>query len=305
MRRTASSRPGRSLDGAFPRPPASATPRRRIEFLADAGVRVTWTSSRPGCGISGRRDARRQRPRTAWAAFLAGPVPEERYEGPEAEIERYDADGRNRVPAAPSRSADINRTQNARLLHSFLVVAEHLRVPPGGRVLDLGGGSAWVSELLAQARLPPDYARRVARAPDASGRRRFAREGLTPRFTVGDMTRLPVATGSMDAVVVMDALHHVPDVPAVFREAFRVLADGRTVRAGRARRRALRNREVARRDARARRAGARDSSLRGRSTTAAPRGSSDIGVVPHYVPRSSMTPEDVQAGDDVSCGSSG
>jgi hypothetical protein len=40
------------------------------------------------------------------------------------------------------------------------------------------------------------------------------------------MTALPVAAGSMSAVIVVDALHHVPDVPAVFREAFRVLDTG-------------------------------------------------------------------------------
>ena len=40
------------------------------------------------------------------------------------------------------------------------------------------------------------------------------------------MTRLPIASESVDAAIVMDALHHVPDVPAVFREAFRVLVPG-------------------------------------------------------------------------------
>ena len=40
-----------------------------------------------------------------------------------------------------------------------------------------------------------------------------------------DMTALPFAAGAFDAVVVIDALHHVPDVPAVFREAHRVLVE--------------------------------------------------------------------------------
>jgi len=40
------------------------------------------------------------------------------------------------------------------------------------------------------------------------------------------MTALPIASGSMSAAVVIDALHHVPDVPAVFREVFRTLEDG-------------------------------------------------------------------------------
>jgi hypothetical protein len=58
------------------------------------------------------------------------------------------------------------------------------------------------------------------------GRRRFARGGLTPRFVGGDMTCLPVASGSMTAAIVIDALHHVPDVQSVFKEVFRVLEDG-------------------------------------------------------------------------------
>src|SRR6185436_5827407 len=119
----------------------------------------------------------------------------------------------------------INRTQNARLLHSFLVVAEQLRVPPGGRILDLGAGPAWVSELLAKLGYRP-IALDLSHALLTLGKRRFEREDLTPRFTVGDMTNLPIVTGSVDAVVVIDALHHVPGVAAVFRDAYRVLAVG-------------------------------------------------------------------------------
>ena len=40
------------------------------------------------------------------------------------------------------------------------------------------------------------------------------------------MTALPFADGSVEGVVVIDALHHVPDVPGVFREAYRVLGPG-------------------------------------------------------------------------------
>jgi hypothetical protein len=40
------------------------------------------------------------------------------------------------------------------------------------------------------------------------------------------MSMLPLASGSMSAAVVLDALHHVPNVEEVFREVFRVLEDG-------------------------------------------------------------------------------
>src|SRR4029078_7119008 len=83
----------------------------------------------------------------------------------------------------------------------------------------------WVSELLTQFGFRP-FTLDLSSALLGIGRQRFAQKGLVSRFIAGDMTRLPVATCSMDAVLVMDALHHVPDVPAVFREAFRVLVDG-------------------------------------------------------------------------------
>jgi ubiquinone/menaquinone biosynthesis C-methylase UbiE len=159
-----------------------------------------------------------------WASFLAGPLPENTYRGPDAEIQRYDAEGETEYLLTKPFS-HINHAQNVRLLHSFLVVAEHLRVPPGGRILDLGGGSGWVSELLTRLGFRP-FTLDLSSSLLSIGTRRFARASLMPRFLVGDMMRLPVATGSMDAVVVLDALHHVPDVRAVFLEAFRVLVIG-------------------------------------------------------------------------------
>ncbi|MET0551592.1 MAG: methyltransferase domain-containing protein [Vicinamibacteria bacterium] len=160
----------------------------------------------------------------AWARFLAGEARVPERDSREAEQLRYAQEKDNHYnftkPFTPG-----HRDQNIRLLHSFLVVAEHLRVPRGGRVLDLGGGAAWVSELLAKLGYRPftlDLALPLLRV----GRDRFYREHLTARFTAADMTALPFAAGSFDAVVVIDALHHVPDVPAVFREAHRVLAEG-------------------------------------------------------------------------------
>ena len=119
----------------------------------------------------------------------------------------------------------INRAQNTRLLHTFAAICEHVRAPARARILDLGGGSAWVSELLAKLGYTP-VTLDVSSALLSVGKQRFSRECLLPRFVAGDMTALPIASGSMSAVVVIDALHHAPDVPAVFREAFRVLDTG-------------------------------------------------------------------------------
>jgi SAM-dependent methyltransferase len=119
----------------------------------------------------------------------------------------------------------VNRDQNVRLVRAFLTVAESMRVPQEGLVLDLGGGAAWVSDLLAKLGYRP-ITLDIAPALLRIGRDRFTRENLRFRPVSGDMTALPIRAGSVDAVVVIDALHHVPDVPAVFREAYRVLGQG-------------------------------------------------------------------------------
>jgi ubiquinone/menaquinone biosynthesis C-methylase UbiE len=160
----------------------------------------------------------------AWGAFLAGTAARGDSRGLQAEIDRYDAEGDTEYVLAKPFSP-INRAQNTRLLHTFGAICEHLRAPVGARVLDLGGGSAWVSELLARLGYTP-VTLDVSSALLSVGRLRMSRQGLTPRLVAGDMTRLPLASSSMSAVIVTDALHHVPDVPAVFREAFRVLETG-------------------------------------------------------------------------------
>jgi len=45
-------------------------------------------------------------------------------------------------------------------------------------------------------------------------------------FVQGDATRLPLADGSFDSVVILGGIHHVPDRPALFAEAFRILRPG-------------------------------------------------------------------------------
>jgi SAM-dependent methyltransferase len=159
-----------------------------------------------------------------WAELLAGPAPEPPAHDLEAEVRRHTAADEVKYnitkPFAPG-----HRDQNTRLLHSFLVLAEQLDAPVGSWILDLGGGAGWVSELLAKLGYRPvtvDIAPALLRIAGD----RFARERLTSRIVNADMTALPFEDGSVDGVVVIDALHHVPDVPAVFREAYRVLGPG-------------------------------------------------------------------------------
>jgi ubiquinone/menaquinone biosynthesis C-methylase UbiE len=160
----------------------------------------------------------------AWARYLAGELRREPADARQAEILRY-AQAKETHYNFTKPFTRIDRAQNIRHLLAFLTVAENLRVPQDGRILDLGGGAGWVSELLAKFGYRP-ITLDISTALIRVGCDRFRRENLPARFTAGDMTALPIRTGSMDAVVVVDALHHVPDVPAVFREAYRVLAPG-------------------------------------------------------------------------------
>ena len=55
---------------------------------------------------------------------------------------------------------------------------------------------------------------------------RFARERSGAQCVAADATRLPFADGSVDAVLIRDLLHHLPDRAAALAEAARVLAPG-------------------------------------------------------------------------------
>lgn len=88
---------------------------------------------------------------------------------------------------------------------------------PIERLLDVAGGTG---RAIASVRGPE---RVIA---DASGGmlRRAGRRGIAG--VRADARRLPLPDGAVDAALLVDALHHVPDRPAVLREAHRVIAPG-------------------------------------------------------------------------------
>jgi SAM-dependent methyltransferase len=213
------------LDGAVTAPPSVGDLSLSVDVLtALASAHLSVLDNWRRLSHPDPRDRPERADAAAWGSFLAGPADAGHSRGLQAEIDRYDADGEQEYVLAKPFSP-INRAQNTRLLHTFAAVCEHLRAPAKARVLDLGGGSAWVSELLAKLGYTP-VTLDVSSALLSIGRQRFDREHLTARFVAGDMTALPIADATMSAAIVIDALHHVPDVPAVFREAFRVLEAG-------------------------------------------------------------------------------
>ena len=89
---------------------------------------------------------------------------------------------------------------------------------PIDRLLDVGGGSGRA----AAALVGPEIT-----VVDASlGMLARARDGRGLSGVAGDAGRLPFRDGSVDAVTIVDAFHHLPDQEAAVREAARVLAPG-------------------------------------------------------------------------------
>jgi demethylmenaquinone methyltransferase/2-methoxy-6-polyprenyl-1,4-benzoquinol methylase len=84
------------------------------------------------------------------------------------------------------------------------------------RVVDLAGGAGRGTRDLDAEALVVDAAPAMCR--------RAARRGVP--VVTGDAARLPLRDASVDAVVVLDALHHLPDVDAALGEVARVLRPG-------------------------------------------------------------------------------
>jgi SAM-dependent methyltransferase len=107
------------------------------------------------------------------------------------------------------------------LLNDFVVAMRLLRPSADDRVVDLGAGGGWCSDLLQRLN-------RNAVAVDISlemlrvSAERPTRKPM--RAVAGDFERLPFADGSFDKAVCLSAIHHVPDMAAAVREIHRVLA---------------------------------------------------------------------------------
>jgi ubiquinone/menaquinone biosynthesis C-methylase UbiE len=126
-----------------------------------------------------------------------------------------------RVKPFSSPGADT-LSESARLLHDFSIAMLALQPQPADRILDLGAGGCWVSDLLGRlnrSTVAVDISVDMLRA----GRSRPT--GARIPAVAGDMERLPFRAGAFDKAVCLSALHHVPDIPATLREIARVLTD--------------------------------------------------------------------------------
>jgi SAM-dependent methyltransferase len=103
------------------------------------------------------------------------------------------------------------------LLH--FCMHEMVRLPAGGRILDLGCGTG--ANLTVLAEYGQAYGADFSRAALA-----FCRKRDLPRLLLGDGQRLPIAPASLDLVTSMDSLEHIPDDNAAIAECFRILKPG-------------------------------------------------------------------------------
>jgi len=114
--------------------------------------------------------------------------------------------------------------ESIELLSDFLVAVKLLRPSENDRIIDLGAGGGWCSDLLQRLQ-------RTSIAVDISlDMLRVARTRRTRRpisAVVGDFERLPFLDGSFEKAICLSAIHHVPDIPKAVREICRVLtSDG-------------------------------------------------------------------------------
>ena len=112
----------------------------------------------------------------------------------------------------------------------FVWIAQQANLPAGARVLDIGCGPGWLweagkagfpSELdLTLADFSAGMVEAAVKAANAAGH--YARvEGV-----VADVSQLPFADASFDAVLACHMLYHVPDATVALKELRRVLRPG-------------------------------------------------------------------------------
>ena len=110
---------------------------------------------------------------------------------------------------------------SAQLLHDFSVAMLALQPSPDDLILDVGAGGCWCTDLLGRLN-------RKSIAVDISwdmlrtGRSRPG--GNTIRAVAGDLEQLPFKDGMFQKAVCLNAIHHVPDIPAAVGEISRVLS---------------------------------------------------------------------------------
>jgi len=112
--------------------------------------------------------------------------------------------------------------ESAQLLHDFAVAMMALKSGPDDLILDLGSGGGWCSDLLGRLNRR-SVALDISLDMLRTGRSRAT--GAAIRAVAGDLEALPFRAASFQKTICLNAIHHVPNIPAAVREIGRVLTD--------------------------------------------------------------------------------
>lgn len=118
-------------------------------------------------------------------------------------------------------------------MYQVLNLLEAMRITPGGRVLEVGSGPGWLTEILALLRFevvavePSTEMIAIARERLAAAERHF-RPGapVEVTFLPRAIEDCEIADGSFDAVVFHESLHHVLDERKTLEVCYAALRDG-------------------------------------------------------------------------------
>lgn len=106
-----------------------------------------------------------------------------------------------------------------------LVQALAKELPAGGVILDVGNGLGVQDPVIAEVAAPRQLvAMNITESQLLAGKRPMAEAGATP--VLADAMRIPIADGSVDGVISVEAAFHFRSRRRFFDEAFRVLRPG-------------------------------------------------------------------------------
>jgi SAM-dependent methyltransferase len=115
------------------------------------------------------------------------------------------------------------------LVRALYVLFPNLGLFPGARLLDFGAGTCWSSLIFGYLGcdvVATDVSQNALRFGEERVRTDPVGKTLPISFLPFDGRRLALDDASVDRVVSIDALHHVPDIPATLAELGRVLRPG-------------------------------------------------------------------------------
>ncbi len=123
--------------------------------------------------------------------------------------------------------------QYFRLMYDVLNILQAMDIKPGGRVLEIGSGPGWVTEILlalgfaVDALEPAADMVSVARERVAAAAAHYRLPGELPmRFHQTTVEDMAFDDGEFDAILYFDSLHHIHDEHDAIAKSFRYLKPG-------------------------------------------------------------------------------